>query len=50
MLADIEEMENLDASEIHPRKLNAKVIFLYSRSEMEQSDHLEEVRFSEPPS
>ena len=26
MIADIEEMENMDSSEIHPRSLNAKEV------------------------
>ena len=50
LLADLEEMENLDASEIHPRKLSAKgrnhddkwVNISYSESQMEQQNCLEE--------
>ena len=53
LVADIEELEKMDASEIHARRLNAKEVltpqsgehFLYSRSQMEQSEFLEEIRF-----
>ena len=33
LLADLEEMDNLDASEIHPRKLNAKDVITTTRGE-----------------
>ena len=43
MIADIEELENLGASEIHALRLNAKEVLMpkmvnisYSRSQMEQ--------------
>ena len=44
MVADIEELEQMDASELHARTLNAKEvltpmkgdIFIYSQSQMEQ--------------
>ena len=55
MVADIEELENLDASEVHAGRLSAtevlmpKVNISYSRSQMEQSICLEEIRFSEHP-
>ena len=43
----------MDASEIHARRLNAKELLtpkkgdfsFYSRSQMEQSSYLEEIRF-----
>ena len=51
MVADIEELEEMDASELHARKLNAKEVLtpmksdnLYSQSQMEQSKFLEEIR------
>ena len=31
LIADIEELENLDASEIHPRRLNAKEVLITQR-------------------
>ena len=47
VVADIEELEEMDASEIHARRLNAKEVLtpmkgdnLYSQSRMEQSKHL----------
>ena len=43
MIADIEELEEMDASEIHTRRLNAKVTIFYSQSQMEQSKLLEEI-------
>ena len=49
-IADIEELEEMDASEIHARRLNTKEVvtpmkkvILYSQSQMEQSKHLEEI-------
>ena len=52
VVADIEELEKMDASEIHARRLNAKEVLTpktmkmsYSRSQMEQSNYLEEIRF-----
>ena len=49
MIADIEELEEMDASQIHARKLNAKEVLtpmkiknLSSQSQMEQSKYLEE--------
>ena len=55
IVADIEELENSDASEIHAPKLNAKEVihadkivnFSCSRSQMEQLNCLEEIRLSE---
>ena len=52
LVADIEELEEMDASELHARRLNAKellthpkmVNILYSRSQMEQSKSLGEQR------
>ena len=49
--------ENLDASEIHARRLNGKEVlrpkrdeqFLYSQSQMEQPNCLEEIMESEKP-
>ena len=49
-IADIEELEEMDASELHARRLNAKEVltsiksdFLSSQSQMEQSKPLEEI-------
>ena len=57
MVADTEELEKMDASEIHAKRLNAKEVLtpkkcwaIYiSRSQMEQSNYLEEIRFWEHP-
>ena len=46
MIADIEELEEMDASELHARRLNAKEVstpmkggqFFFSQSRMEQSN------------
>ena len=50
MIVDIEELEEMDASEIHAGGLNAKevltpmkVTILFSQSRMEQSKPLEEI-------
>ena len=47
MVADIEELEEMDASEIHAGRLSAKEVLTphtsYSQSQMEQSKHLEEI-------
>ena len=52
MVADIEELEQMDASGLHAPRLNAKKVLTppngektYSRSQMEQSNYLEEIRF-----
>ena len=52
LVADIEELELMDASELHARMLNAKEVLTpmkvktsYSQSQMEQSNSLEEIRF-----
>ena len=49
--ADIEELQQMDASELHTRRLNAKEVLTlmsgensYSRLQMEQSNFLEEIR------
>ena len=51
VVADIEELEEMDASEIHAKRLNAKEVLTpqnggkcFSRSQMEQSNYLEEIR------
>ena len=50
MVADIEELETMDASEIYSKRLNAKeVIFakqgnLFFQSQMDESTPLEEIR------
>ena len=51
LVADLEELETMDASEIYSKKLNAKeVIFpkkkenLFFRSQMDESNPLEEIR------
>ena len=57
MIAGIEEMENLDSSEIHPRRLNATEVLtpqkkgklLDSKPQMEQLNCLEETTESENP-
>ena len=52
LVADVEELEKMDVSEIHAERLNAKEVFtpkngenVFSRSQMEQSNYLEEIRF-----
>ena len=49
VIADVEELEEMDASEIHARRLNAKEVLtprrvttLFSESQLEQSKPLEE--------
>ena len=50
LVADLEELETMDASEIYSKRLNAKeVIFpnkenLFSQSQMDESKPLEEIR------
>ena len=51
LVADLEELETMDASEIHPKRLNAKeVIFpkgkgeFIFQSQMDESKPLEEIR------
>ena len=51
LVADIEELETMDASEIYPKRLDAKeVIFpkeqenLFFQSQMDESNFLEEIR------
>ena len=50
MVADIEEMENFDASEFHASRLDAKEIFtskkvniLFHRSQLERQNCVEEI-------
>ena len=50
LVADIEELEQMDASELHARRLNANEVLtpmngdnFYSQSQMEQSKPLEEI-------
>ena len=52
MVADIEELEEMEESEIHATRLNAKEVLTpmkgeisYFQSKMEQSNFLEEIRF-----
>ena len=55
MIADIEELENMDASEIHPRRVNAKVVstkgenISNSQRQMVQHNCQEETTKSENP-
>ena len=57
LVADIEELEKMDASEIHPRRINAKELltpqeertFLCSQSQMLQQNCQEETTNSENP-
>ena len=57
MMADIEEMENLDSAEIHPRRLNATEVLTPqrrgklsdSKPQMEQLNCLEETTEFENP-
>ena len=56
MIADIEELEEMDASELHARRLNAKEVSTpikgdnFSQSRMEQSKTLEEIDvWNHPP-
>ena len=49
LVADLEELETMDASEIYSKRLNAKeVIFpkeiLFFQSQMDESEHPEEIR------
>ena len=50
LVADIEELETMDASEIYSKRLNAKVIFpnqdgkFFFQSQMDESKPLEEIR------
>ena len=48
MIADIEELEEMDASEPHARRLNAKEVLtlmkVNSQSQMEQSKFLKKIR------
>ena len=51
MVEDIEELEEMDASEFHARRLNAKEVLtpmkdeiFISLSQMEQSNFLEKIR------
>ena len=52
LVADIDQLEKMDASEIHAKRLAKEVLtsmsgenILYSRSQMEQSNSLEKIRF-----
>ena len=52
MVADIKELETMDASEIRAWKLDGKEVLSlqngeksYSRSQLEQLNYLEEIRF-----
>ena len=53
LVADIEELEQMDAPGIHAKRLNAKELLthkngetiLYFQSQMEQLNSLEEIRF-----
>ena len=55
LVADIEELENMDASEMHPRRLNAKEvltpqgvkIFIFQVAQMVQQNCQEETTNSE---
>ena len=56
LVADIEELENMNASEIHPRRLNAKEVLtpqrvniLYSQKQTERQNCQEETTNSENP-
>ena len=51
MVADLEELETMDASEIYSKRLNAKVVIfpkekenLLFQSQMDESNPLEEIR------
>ena len=57
LVADVEELEILEVSEIHARRLHAKEIITpkrvynsYSQSQMEKLSCLEKIKFSEDPS
>ena len=34
LIADLEDLEKLDASEIHPRRINAKEVWISQKKEM----------------
>ena len=51
MVADIEELETMDASEIYSQRLNAKEVYFpkkmensFFQSQMDESNSLEEIR------
>ena len=51
MVADIEELETIDASEIYAKRLNAKEVIFpkkmensFFQSQMDESNFLEEIR------
>ena len=44
-VADLEELENLGASEIHARRLIAKEVIPPSQPQMEQLNYFGEIRF-----
>ena len=51
MVADVEELDNLEASQVHARRLDAKDgDTFFSLSQMEQSSWSGEIRHSEDPS
>ena len=55
MIADIADLEDMDASEIHARRLSAKEVLApmkgdnFSQSQMEQSKLLEEIDVCDHP-
>ena len=49
MIAEIEELEKLDASEISPRRLNAKEVLITHMSQMVQQNYQEETTNSRNP-
>ena len=51
MVADVEELETMDASDIYPKKLNAKEVIFpkengnsFFQSQMDESNFLGEIR------
>ena len=44
LIADLEELETMDASEIYSKRLNAKEVIFPKQSQMDESKPLEEIR------
>ena len=54
LIADVEELETMDASEIYSKRLNTKEVIVpkqgdFFQSQMDESDPLEEIKTSEHP-
>ena len=55
MIADIEDLEEMNESEVHARRLNAKEVLtpmegvFFFQSQMDQLKHLEEIEVCDHP-